>query len=102
MFRFLWKISGKLPDKTQLEVGDGQEANHHDAQSHMVLPEAPGAEVHTLLRQKLLPGATVDETQGFLVKHAKTLSPWGQIWNYNASLWPFLTVIYLKLAMANF
>lgn len=47
----------ELWNESEFEVGDGQEADGHDDQRHMVLPEAPRGEVHTLAGQKGLPGA---------------------------------------------
>lgn len=57
---------GELPDEAQFEVSDGQEADDHDAQGHVVLPKAPGGVVHALLRQKLLPCATGNTARRFL------------------------------------
>lgn len=45
---------GELPDESQFEVSDGQEANGHDAQRHMVLPETPSGEIYTLICQSIL------------------------------------------------
>ena len=65
---------GELPDEAQFEVSDGQEAGDHDAQGHVVLPEAPGGAIHTLLCQKLLPCATGNTAQRFLGNQQLTRS----------------------------
>lgn len=49
---------GELRDESQFEVSDGQEADGHDAQCHVVLPESPRGEIYTLFCQKFLPCAT--------------------------------------------
>lgn len=48
----------ELWDESQFEVSDGQEADGHDDQRHVVLPETPSGEIDTLSCQKLLPCAT--------------------------------------------
>ena len=46
---------GELPDEAQFEVSDGEEDDDHDAQSQVVLPEAPGGGFYTLILQELFP-----------------------------------------------
>lgn len=55
--------SGELLDKAQFEVRDAQEAAGHDDQCDMVLPEAPGGVIHTLLLQKRLPLCAAADTE---------------------------------------
>lgn len=57
------KTLGKLLDEAQLEVCNGEEADGHDSQSQVVLPETPGGVIHPLLLQKFLPSPTPDTTQ---------------------------------------
>lgn len=47
----------ELWDEFQFEVSDGQEADGHDDQRHVVLPETPSGEIDTLTCQKCLPCA---------------------------------------------
>lgn len=49
--------SGELLDEAQFEVGDGEEAEDHDDQSQVVLPQTPGGVVDALLLQVRLPRA---------------------------------------------
>lgn len=55
----------ELGNESQFEVSDGQEADGHDGQRHMVLPETPSGEIYTLTCQKRLPcaAATTRTTQ---------------------------------------
>lgn len=55
----------ELGDESQFEVSDGQEADGHDDQCHVVLPETPSGEIDTLFCQKRLPcaAASIDTTQ---------------------------------------
>lgn len=56
-----WAL-GEFPDETQLEVSDGEEDDHHDAKSHVVLPQPPGGVIHALLLQKLLSCASAHKS----------------------------------------
>lgn len=55
----------ELRDESQFEVSDGQEADGHDDQCHVVLPETPSGEIDTLFCQKCLPcaAASINTTQ---------------------------------------
>lgn len=44
----MWDL-GEFLDETQLEVSDEEEDDGHDAKSHVVLPQAPGGGIHSLL-----------------------------------------------------
>lgn len=50
----------ELPDESQFEVSDDQEADGHDDQPHVVLPETPSGEINTLYCQKFLSCAAAD------------------------------------------
>lgn len=53
---------GELLDESQFEISDGQEADRHDAQRHMVLPETPSGEIYTLFCQIVLSCATASRS----------------------------------------
>lgn len=48
----------KFLDEAQFQVCDGQEYDGHAAQSHDILPRAPGGVIDALLHQKLLSSRT--------------------------------------------
>lgn len=48
----------KFLNQAQFQVRDAQEDDDHAAQSHDILPHAPGGELDALLHQKILPGGT--------------------------------------------
>lgn len=45
---------GELPDVAELQVGDEEEYDHHHSQSHVVLPQSPGAVRYPQVVQVLL------------------------------------------------
>lgn len=54
---FSCSVSGELLDEAQFEVGDGEEAEDHDDQSQVVLPQTPGGVIDALLLQVGFPRA---------------------------------------------
>lgn len=48
----------KFLDEAQFQVCDAQEYDGHAAQSHVILPHAPGGVIDALLRQKFLSSCT--------------------------------------------
>lgn len=52
------QILGELLDESELQICDDEEDDHHDSQSHVILPQTPGAVFYPQVVQILLSGTS--------------------------------------------